>query len=329
MPKIRFAIVGSGFRAECFIRTAQALSDRFEIVAMLFRTKEKARVFAEKYGIFCTTDREAVLAKQPDFVVVAVNYSSIFSVSREFLELGIPVLAETPAGATVEELNELWTGHSEKGWKVQVAEQYQFHPKYAAVIEQATSGKLGARQHVFISAFHGYHSASMFRLVLGLRNEAFRVFGKSYDFEVTETDSRYGLITDGRMVNRVLTVLTLEFEKGMKVFHQFSDVQYRSTIRARHLVVQGTRGEIDDLRLRFVNEANLPEEHQLFFRPDAHLSDDDLAIARCLSGMGHYVAGGPEFYPLSAAIQDAYISILMGEAARSERIVESSPQIWH
>ena len=43
--KIRFIIVGSGWRSLYYVRIAKALKDRFELCALLCRTKEKADRF--------------------------------------------------------------------------------------------------------------------------------------------------------------------------------------------------------------------------------------------------------------------------------------------
>ena len=68
---------------------------------------------------------------KPDFVVVAVNRNSVWSVAREWIKAGFPVLLETPVGHTEEELKEAWE-MSLHGAKIQVAEQYFLQPLYAS-----------------------------------------------------------------------------------------------------------------------------------------------------------------------------------------------------
>ena len=41
MSKIRFAIVGAGFRTAYFVRTAQLLKDKMEVTGILVRSEEK------------------------------------------------------------------------------------------------------------------------------------------------------------------------------------------------------------------------------------------------------------------------------------------------
>lgn len=49
MGKIRYGVIGSGWRAEFYIRIAKAVPDKFEFTAVLIRDKEKGRAFSEKF----------------------------------------------------------------------------------------------------------------------------------------------------------------------------------------------------------------------------------------------------------------------------------------
>lgn len=108
MEKIRYAIIGSGWRALYYIRIAQALPEQFEVTGMLVRTEEKKQKMTEEYGIATTTDRAELLAAKPDFVVSAVSRINNCSVILELMKEGIPVLAETPPADTLEDLLEIW-----------------------------------------------------------------------------------------------------------------------------------------------------------------------------------------------------------------------------
>ena len=45
MSKVRYAVVGSGWRSLFYIRIAKALPETFELTALLCRTREKADRF--------------------------------------------------------------------------------------------------------------------------------------------------------------------------------------------------------------------------------------------------------------------------------------------
>lgn len=123
MAKLRFIVVGSGWRSLFYWRIAQALPERFELCAMLCRTEEKAEKMHREYGVPVSTSAEQCAALHPDLVVVAVNKASIAAVSTEWLARGFAVLSETPAALEEDALRALWQLHRQ-GAKLQVAEQY-------------------------------------------------------------------------------------------------------------------------------------------------------------------------------------------------------------
>ena len=92
MAKLRFIVVGSGWRSLFYWRIAQALPERFTLCAMLCRTEEKAEKMHREYGVPVSTSAEQCIALHPDLVVVAVNKASIAAVSTEWLARGFAVL---------------------------------------------------------------------------------------------------------------------------------------------------------------------------------------------------------------------------------------------
>ena len=107
MAKLRFIVVGSGWRSLFYWRIAQALPERFELCAMLCRTEEKAEKMHREYGVPVSTSAEQCAALHPDLVVVAVNKASIAAVSTEWLARGFAVLCETPAALEEDALRAL------------------------------------------------------------------------------------------------------------------------------------------------------------------------------------------------------------------------------
>jgi predicted dehydrogenase len=330
MEPIRYIVVGSGWRSLFYHRIAKAYPERFRLTAMVCRTEEKAGKMREEYGIHAVTSDEEAIGTKPDFVVVAVNKASIFSVTEKWVKKGYPVLCETPAALNLEDLRELWRLKTEEGAKIQVAEQYFLYPSFDAGIRTVKAGYLGDPYAVDLSAVHDYHGASLIRRYLDIGFENVTISGKRYEFPVEETDSRYGAVTDGSVTLRNRDRLTLEFEKGKAAFYDFGGVQYHSMIRGRHVRVQGQRGELDDDILRYVDEAHKPHEKKIEAEYDKsrNLSQDETAIAELLVRMKAYISGGPEAYPLAEALQDAYVSILMAEALKTGKEVRSERQIW-
>jgi hypothetical protein len=337
---LSFVIVGSGWRSLFFARIAQKFPQQFELKYMLCRTKEKAEKMSSEYGIPTTLSPEECVDAKPDFVVVAVNKDSLYDETVKWVEKGFPVLCETPAAVSVEDLKKVWE-LVQNGAKIQIAEQYHRYPIIAAGLKAVAEGKLADPYAVHLSLAHDYHGFSLIRRMLapkdpmGLKLEYMQ--GEKYSFPVRETDSRYGAITDGSIGEKGRVLLTLQFEGNKVAFYDFSGVQYHSFIRARHINVQGLDGEWNDTMIRFVDENFQPQAMQLTAWLDpkyACLDTDELrrqnaawnpfvimdsdqdeyAIASMMYDMGEYIAGGAEVYPIAESLEDAYQLILMQEA---------------
>ena len=337
MSKIRFAVVGSGWRSLFYGRIAQALPERFELTALCCRSEEKAARLREAYNLPTVVGEDAVAATRPDFIVSAVDKQGMFRTVRRWLERGWPVLSETPAALSMEDLTTLWTLHR-AGAKVQVAEQYRFYPSYASVLRLAGSGLLGAPVSAYLSAMHDYHAAGMLRGLLGLGREELRLTGSTFAVLVTDTHTRTEVLTDGRVVNKEQRCVLFEYESGKTALYDFMSDQYHSLIRPRTLRLRGTRGELDGREVRWLNEGNLPEigalevtedqatgevleialRDKVLYTPPfgrCGLLEDETAIARMLEGMQRYIQTGQEIYPLADALEDAYTALLMASPA--------------
>ena len=337
MAKLRYLIVGSGWRSLFYLRVAQALPERFEVCAMLCRTPEKAEKMHREYGAPVSTSVGECIAMKPDFVVVAVNKASIADVSRQWLERGFAVLSETPAALEEDTLRQLWQLHRQ-GAKLQVAEQYWLYPTLAGRLAAAGSGALGPVHFARLSVAHGYHGASLARRFLGAGQQPVKITGRRWTDRVVETDSRWGVVKNGSVVEKDLQQHTLEFAGGATAFLDFCGVQYHSFLRSTHTSVQGERGELYDDTLRCLDKAGEPvcrqlapvQEPLVLEAQKAGLNEDETAIACYLDRMQDYLAGGAEVYPLAEALQDAYLSLLMERALQQPgRVVESKPQPWN
>lgn len=357
MNKIRIGIIGSGWRALFYLRIAQMLPDQFEVTAVLTRDSKKGEQLAKSFQISVVQDLKALLKMAPDYVVLSIKRGVMGSVLKELIQKGVPTLCETPPGETIEELIDLWDTYQKYSGKVQVAEQYFLQPLYAAWEKAVKAGMIGEAQNISISALHGYHGVSMMRRILGIGYENAVIYGKRHWFDVTETYGRDGVLSGSRIFQCPRERLTLEFENGCIGYYDFSDpAQYHSFIRTRQLNIQGTRGEIDDLTIRYLNKANLPV-HQTLTRidlgvynnqewshqglmlgedflyqtpfPNARLNDDEIAVASCMKKMGEYISGASGFYEFKEAIQDMYLCLMMNQALEQpNHQIKTMKQCW-
>ena len=367
MKKYRFVIVGSGWRSLFFVRIAKALPHLFEVCALLCRTEEKAKRIAEENGIYTTTSIEECKAMKPDFVVVAVNKASMTEVSMEWMGYGFTVLCETPAALSVDALNELWHLHCEGG-RLIVAEQYLYEPLCQAKRKLIDKGLIGERSFLHLSAAHEYHGASLMRVYLNETAEAaFRVSAKAYTFPTVETLSRYEKITDGRIAEKARTVATFEFADGKVCVYEFDSEQYRSPIRNNYVKLQGVRGEMKDEAFFWLDDSNEPRKGRLFsegrvftresenpnlkngfecqeirlLQEDVEeevlyetafkgydLSEEEIAIVTLMLQAAEYDRE-QSTKSLQNTLQDAYMAILMKQAADTGETVASCEQVWH
>ncbi len=357
MKKIRYALIGSGWRAEFYIRLAKLVPDRFELTGVLIRDPEKGAGFARRFQVKTVSSLQELLTDQPDFVVLSIRRGYVTDYLLRLFKERIPVLTETPPGENEEDLRKLWSAFMEFAPKVQVAEQYFLQPLYASWLKVLGEGMLGEPENISISALHGYHGMSMIRRMLGIKGEPCTIYGKRYHFTVTETYGREGMAFDGETFVCPRDRAVMEFENGKTAFFDFSDpAQYHSFIRTRQLNVQGPRGEIDDLEIRYLTHGNIPVteslrridqgvygnqewshfaimlgERVLYRTPfvNARLNDDELAVGSLLLGMKAYLESGKDIYSLADALQDMYLCLKLEEAYASPyEPVRTAVQPW-
>lgn len=352
MNKIRYAIIGNGYRAMAFLRIGLVLTERFEVTSVLFRNKDKASEFSKNYSVPATLTIEECLSTKPDFVVIAISGDAKADMIKQLIPYGIPMLVETTPALNMEDLLSLWDISVKHNAKIQVAEQYFLYPLYQAKLEALKKGILGEVNNLSISWAHDYHGISLIRKLLAVGFENAQICGKNYQFPVTATDSRYGIKTDGDVIMSDRARYTIEFESGRVAFYDFESVQYRSKIRSRHLNIQGVRGEMDDETVRCLSEDNQPLVQTFQITQDintlstysvnlgseclyinslvhARFTDDEIAIAGSLIGMKDYLLTGNSFYSFAEGCQDNYFFLLMREALKHPNmIINTQTQPW-
>ena len=159
----KIAVVGSGWRAEFFIRLALMLPDEFELVGILLRDPLKAEAIAHKWHVPTFLSISELLSSvKPDFAIVAVPREINPELVVELVSNKVRVLCETPPAADLDGLRKLWqeVGHTKL---VQVAEQYLLLPGHAARLSAVDSGAIGTPTSVQVSSTHDYHAVSIMR----------------------------------------------------------------------------------------------------------------------------------------------------------------------
>ena len=355
VARIDFAIIGSGWRSEFFLRIARELPDRFRVVGLVTRSDSTARTIQDAWGVptFRTID-QLVQHTAPKFAVVSVPRQVAPETISRLAGHGIPVLTETPPGQDLDAILPLHRLVAE-GAIIQVAEQYHLSPLLAAQLSIAHSGKLGAISQVMVAQCHDYHGVSIIRRALGVGFADVRITASTFRSPLVVGPGRSGDPEQESVVDANQVTARFEFGDQLGVY-DFAPEQYFSWIRANRLLIRGDRGEINDLEVRYLQDFRTPMFHSIRrvdtgeggnlegrfvrgliagdewvyrnpFMP-GRLSDDELAIAECLARMSAHVDGGPEFYSLAEATQDHYLQLLMQQAVTTGEVVTSTPQVW-
>ena len=352
-----FSIIGgAGFRAQYYLRIARALPDQFRVGGMVVRDEAKGEAMERQWNVATYRTLEQLLAnEQPNFVIVSVKWAACAEYLLQLAELGIPALAETPPAPDMEGLIRLDEQLTRQGARVQVAEQYIYHPLNAARLAIIQDGLLGNVTQATVSVSHLYHGVSLLRKMLGIGFEEVKIRGMRFESPWLAGPNRNGPPAEEKIVSSQRDIAWLDFGHKLGIYDFTSD-QHRSWIRSNHLSVRGERGEIFDHQLNMMQNFSTPlhldfkrinkgewenqEGHYLQGIMAGHrwvyenpfipgrLYDDEIAIATCLKHMATYAAGGQDFYSLPEASQDFYLGTLIEQAIETGDTVSSIQQPW-
>jgi predicted dehydrogenase len=353
----KIAIIGAGWRSEFFIRIAQLLPEKFEIVGVVARKDEVRSALAERFGVQTYSSISQLLSKnKPDYAISSVSWDSNPSVVEELVSAGVYVLCETPPAPTLEGLQKLWAavGSSEM---VQVAEQYLSLPGHSARLAITESGVIGDVSSLELSSTHGYHAVSIMRGFLQSGFEPTTITTRQFEAPLVDPLSRNGFNADLSPKNAKTTISLIDFGSGKSGVYNFVDNQWHNQLRHRRIVVRGSRGEIvDDSVIRLVEGPAITtsriKRYQLGYDLNLdgydteHLSfdgkvvfknpftglrfmDEEIAIATLMAQMADWINGNAKApYPLNEACQDHLVSLAIDESIALGKSVTTAKQDW-
>ena len=351
------AIIGAGWRAEFYIRIAQLLPERFEIVGIVARKEDVRNALTQDYGVRTFSSISQLLShKKPDYAVSSVSWDSNPSVVEELVKAGVYVLCETPPAPTVEVLQKLWSAVGSSGM-VQVAEQYLNLPGHSSRLAITKSGVIGDVTSVELSSTHGYHAVSIMRGFLQSGFEPTTITTRQFEAPLVNPLVRDGWNSDLSPQMAKTTISLIDFGGGKSGIYNFVDNQWHNQLRHRRIVVRGSKGEIvDDAVIRLIDGPAITtskiERYQLGYDLNLdgfdteHLSfdgqvvfknpfvglrfmDEEIAIAQLMVQMADWIDGNAQPpYPLSEASQDQLISLAVDESIASGKSVTIQKQDW-
>lgn len=261
---VRFGVVGSGWRAEFFVRMARLMPERFTCTGVVTRTAERGAQVEAAWGVpTVRTVTELVTGDlpgagrspdRPELVVTATPWPVTPDVVRELVDASVPVLAETPPAPDVEGLRDLWADVGSAGL-VQVAEHSPFMPAHQARRALVADGVIGEPTSVQVSSTHLYHAVGLARRLLGAGRGPATVHARAFTAPLVDPvgrDARTGA-TAPQPARTLLA--TIDLGDGRHVLYDFTDNQWHNPLRANRIVVRGSHGEVvDDAVTRWVDE---------------------------------------------------------------------------
>jgi predicted dehydrogenase len=353
-----YLVVGTGWRAEPYLRLAAMLPDRFGVTGIVAHSESSQERARRDWGVAVHADLDAALAAQrPDFVVLSVPWPVTPDLVRRLVALDLPVLTETPPAPDLEGLHSLWADVGASGL-VQVAEQYALMPLDAARRTLVAEGVIGRPSSVLVSSTHLYHAVAMMRSYLGVgADEPVEVVGRSYGATLVDPLTPAGWTYDDSPKRAQNILAALDFGDGRLGRYDFTDNQWWNPLRPDHLLVRGSAGEIADTSVVHLADATTPVtsrlervstgtgmdyqgldlthltfEGRVVWRNDfqgARLTDDDLGVAVLLDRVGAWVRdGGDGPYPLREACQDHAVGLAIEQAVATGEVVHVERQPW-
>ncbi len=350
---IRFALIGTGWRAGFYANLARRMPERYEMTGVLAHSpagREKAEAVwrAKAYSRI-----EDIPGDRPDFVVASVPGSAVEEIALFLAEKELPAMFETWLPESEAWLTALYRRVG--GARIQVAEQYPFQPMHAARIATASSGLLGRVYQARASFIQNYHTLAVLRQLLGIGMELPRVFAWQGENCRAAGPTRAGDPERDVLEKAKEEIFLLDYGDRTAI-GDYEAMQQRSWIRHPVIQVRGECGEILNDQVVYLKDYLTPIRYQLTriqngvegnlegydlkgiqgngewiyrnpYRPQ-RLMDDEIAVAACMDRMAAYAQGAEPFYSLAEAFQDQYISLLIRKAAAEGLPVQAKKQIW-
>lgn len=353
----RFALVGSGWRSEFFLRLARSAPDRFTVSGVVTRSAERGAEVESAWGVpTYRSIADLLAAERPEFVIPCLPWTLTGPTTIALVEAGVPVLAETPPAADAAGLNELWASAGSCGL-VQVAEQYPRMPAHAARSKLVREGAIGQVTSVQVSSTHLYHAVAIIRDLLGVGFEPVTVTAQSFTAPLANPLTPKGWTGSMEPEQLSTTLATLDWGDGRMGLYDFTDNQWWNPLRRGRIVIRGSLGElVDDHLVRLIDpttpvdstlirrlsglDLNLEGlevqritfDGKVLWRNDfngSRFSEDDLAVVALLADMAAWCRGeGAAPYPLAHGCQDHLISLAIGESIATGQSVTTATQPW-
>lgn len=333
---LRLGFVGGGHRvASVYHSAVKAMGGKVEVVGSVTNSEEGAARIRSETGWFADTNLpDFVSKKEPELLVVVVPSGVIDTQYPSYLDLGVPLLFETPFAWNEIAGRKLLKAINSERKLVGVAEQFPFFPEAQFRQMLIESGQLGnIRQAENRMAIYDYHAMAVLRTHIGRGRRPQRA---------------QGMIAAGPDLLRG-TIVT---EDGGIITHEYSPVYFDQAFKAEgEILVIGDAGWIAGDHVFFERKSKAPMRSRIsrtvvgddlvslsVDTPDGELlwenpyyglqlSDEQIAVSEILNGMIAAVrnSGVPPYRPEDALTDIELMATMRYSASRDGRFLEFPP----
>ena len=273
---MKAVLLGTGWRAQFFMRISQSLPDVLEITSVYTHTEERADEIREE-GFKATTDLDEALSASHSAVIISSGKSGYYDMLLELHARGERIISETAFFPfSDDELDMI------EGFDGMVMEQYQFTPLFASVLNSLPL--LRDIDQLYLSGLHNHHSAAIARKVLSL---GFDMPDESYSMDfpsrIVKTGSRKGLELSGEIEEYVRRVRVMRFGPSFFI-HDFSSNQYHSYLYGKSFEIRGASGVITEKGLCTVDGSGYPLSVPFVFHRDVSMGNGSLTLTHVTLG---------------------------------------------
>lgn len=150
MPKTRWGIVGTGYISNRFTDGLQVVED-CEIAAVASRDLNRAKLFADKFGIKKSYGSYEQMAKDQDIDIIYIGtpHTEHVKDSIMFLKAGFHVLCEKPLGVNAKQVEEMIRVAKENNVFFMEGMWTRFFPAVKKGLEWVKDGSIGTPKALF------------------------------------------------------------------------------------------------------------------------------------------------------------------------------------
>jgi predicted dehydrogenase len=229
---IRVAIIGTARRSYyLYGPLLKALPEEVALVSIWGRSTDSACWLGESLGVPWYTNLDRLIQETaPQIGIVCVAYSANGEAGLMAVEHGLHVLLETPIAHKLSEADAIIAAATQRGLRIEVAEQFHRRPLEQIKLKLIESGLFG-RVHTSFNDFagHGYHGVSVMRSYLGFDAKPIQVTGSVHKYALASHWARLAETRGPRVETQEHGIV--EFEGSQLGIFHWTDVGYDSALR--------------------------------------------------------------------------------------------------